>query len=84
MARPHIEPFCDRDVHWKNMSLPGMGSGLRYKMLSFDNETGSCSMTVQLDGGYKRKSGFSWSEYEMLIVEGDITIGGKRYGNGRS
>ena len=39
--RPHIEPFCDRDVQFKNMRLPGFASGMRYKMLSFDPETGA-------------------------------------------
>lgn len=82
MARPHIEPFCDRDVAFKNMILPGMGSGYRYKMLSLDNETGACSMTVQLDGGYKRAPGFSWSEYEMLVQEGEIKFGNKTYRRG--
>ena len=46
MARPHIEPFCDRDVSFKNMVLPGFGTGFRYKTLSLDNETGACSLTV--------------------------------------
>jgi hypothetical protein len=82
MARPHIEPFCDRDVHFKNMSLPGLGGGFRYKMLSFDSETGACSMTVQLDGGYQRAPGFSWSEYELMVVEGQIKFGNKTYGKG--
>ncbi len=82
MARPHIEPFCDRDVHWKKMALPGFGTGFSYKMLSFDNETGACSMNVQLAGGYKRPPGFSMSEYEMMVIQGSINIGGKRYGKG--
>jgi hypothetical protein len=82
MARPHIEPFCDRDVAFRNMTLPGLGRGFRYKMLSLDNETGACSMTVQLDSGYTRKPGFSWSEYEMLITEGSLKIDGKFYGKG--
>ena len=46
MTRPHIEPFCDRDVHFKNMSLSGFPSGFTYKMLSLDTEIGSCTMTV--------------------------------------
>lgn len=82
MGRPHIEPFCDRDVHFKNMTLPGMGKGFRYKMLSLDNETGACSMTVQLDGGYKRPPGFSWSEYELMVTEGEIQFGNKTYRRG--
>ena len=48
MARPHIEPFCDRDEAFKNMRLPGFAAGMRYKMLSFDVDSGACSMT----GGY--------------------------------
>jgi len=75
MARPHIEPFCDRDVHFKNMQLPGFGRGMSYKMLSFDNETGACSMTVQLEGGYSQNPGFSWSELEMIIIEGELQFG---------
>lgn len=75
MARPHIEPFCDRDIHFKNMVLPGFGSGMRYKMLSLDNETGACSMSVQLDGGYAQGPGFSYSEMEMIVVEGSLQVG---------
>ena len=36
MARPHIEPFCDRDEHFKPMRLLGFGTGMHYKMLSMD------------------------------------------------
>ena len=70
MARPHIEPFCDRDNHFKPMRLLGFGTGMHYKMLSMDTDTGACSMTVQFDGGYKRTPGFSWSEYELIVIEG--------------
>ena len=75
MARPHIEPFCDRDVHFKNMRLPGFSRGMGYKMLSLDADSGACSMTVQLDGGYHQPPGFSWSEREMIIVEGELKVG---------
>ena len=73
--RPHIEPFCDRDVDFKKMGLRGFGMGMRYKMLSFNPETGGCSMTVQFDGGYKQKPGFSWSELEMMVIEGELQVG---------
>ena len=46
MARPHIEPFCDRDEPFKKLILPNLNNGMRYKMLSFDNDTGACSMTT--------------------------------------
>ncbi len=75
MARPHIEPFCDRDVDFKNMNLPGFGNGMRYKMLSFDVDTGACTMTVQFDGGYAQTPGFSWSEMEFMVIEGSLQFG---------
>ncbi len=77
MTRPHIEPFCDQDVAFKNLTLPGFGAGFRYKMLSLDPEVGSCTMTVQLDGGYSQAPGFSYSEYEFIVIEGSIKVGAK-------
>ena len=44
-------------------------------MLSMDTDTGACSMTVQFDGGYKRTSGFSWSEHEFIVIEGELKVG---------
>ncbi len=82
MARPHIEPFCDRDTHFKSMPLAGFGTGMSYKMLSLDNETGACSMTVQLDAGYSRPPGFSWSEWELVVQEGELRYGGRTYRKG--
>lgn len=82
MARPHIEPFCDRDVAFKNMTLPGFPPGMRYKMLSLDPDTGVCTMSVQLDGGYSQPPGFSWSELEIVVAEGELEVGGRRCGRG--
>ena len=75
MARPHIEPFCDRDEGFKSLQLPGFASGMRYKMLSLDVDSGACSMTVQLDAGYQRSPGFAWSELEMIVIEGELQVG---------
>ena len=75
--RPHIEPFCDRDVCFKNMRLPGFAPGMRYKMLSFDPETGGCTMSVQLDAGYRQPPGFSWGERELVVIEGELQVGSR-------
>ena len=75
-----LENPCDKDVHFKNMILPGFGRGMGFKTLSFDNETGACSMTVQFEGGYKQTPGFSWSELEMIVVEGELQVGDKTAG----
>jgi len=82
MARSHIEPFCDRDVGFKKMTLPGFPNGMNYKMLSIDVDNGACTMTVQWDSGYKQPPGFSYTEYEMLIMEGGFKVGDEYWGKG--
>ena len=75
MARKHIEPFVDREVPFKRMTLPGFGKGMRYKMLSVDDDTGACTMTIKCDPGYTLSPGMSYTEYEMLIMSGSIKYG---------
>jgi hypothetical protein len=82
MARPHIEPFCDRDVSFKKMTLPGFPPGMQYKMLSIDKDTGACTMTVQFDAGYAQPPGFSLSDVELLVMEGWLRVGNQRCGPG--
>ena len=82
MARPHIEPFVDRDVSFKKLVLPGFPKGMQYKMLSMDSDNGACSMTVAYEAGYKQPPGMSYSEYELFIMSGSINVGSKTYGPG--
>ncbi len=82
MARPHIEPFVDRDVSFKKLTMPGFKPGVNYKMLSIDKDTGACTMTVQYDAGFKQPPGFCYSEHEFLLMEGSLTIGGKKWQKG--
>ena len=72
MARKHIEPFVDTDVPFKKMTLPGFKKGMHYKMLSIDEDTGACSMTVKFEKGYRMPPGMSYTEYEMQILKGAI------------
>ncbi|MBW7929743.1 MAG: DUF4437 domain-containing protein [Gammaproteobacteria bacterium] len=82
MARPHIEPFVDRDVDFKKMSLPGFPKGMKYKMLSLDTDSGACSMTVRFESGYRQPPGLSYSEMELFILSGSVRYGEKTYGKG--
>ena len=75
MARPHIEPFVDRDVVFKPMTLAGFKPGMHYKTLSIDSETGASSLTVQYDASFKQPPGFSYTEYEFLLMEGTLQVG---------
>jgi len=75
MARKHIEPFVDRDVPFKKMTLPGFKKGMHYKMLSIDEDTGACTMTVKFDAGYRLPPSMSYTEWEMIILSGSIKYG---------
>jgi hypothetical protein len=75
MARKHIEPFVDRDVPFRKMTLPGFKKGMSYKMLSIDEDTGACTMTVKFDAGYRMPPGMSYTEYEMQVLTGSIKYG---------
>ena len=75
MARRHIEPFVDRDVPFKRMTLPGFKRGMNYKMLSIDKDSGACTMTVQLEGGYRQPPSISMSDVEILSMKGTFMLG---------
>ena len=82
MARPHIEPFVDREVPFKKMTLPGFPKGMHYKMLSLDTDTGACSMTVMFEPGYELPPGMSYSEMELFVMNGYIEMDGQKHGPG--
>jgi hypothetical protein len=48
---------------------------MHYKMLSIDEDTGACTMTVKYDAGYKLPPGMSYTEYELIILSGSIKYG---------
>ena len=82
MARPHIEPFVDRDVPFKKMTLPGFPKGMHFKMLSLDTATGACTMTVMFESGYRLPPGMSYSELELFVMTGSIEMNGTKHGPG--
>ena len=82
MARPHIEPFVDRKVPFKKMTLPGFPKGTHYKMLSLDTDTGACSMSVMFEPGYELPPGMSYSELELFVMTGYLEMEGRQHGPG--
>jgi hypothetical protein len=82
MPRPHIEPFSDRDVDFKPLNLPGFGRGIHFKMLSLDEQTGACSMTVQFDAGYEQPASVAYSDVEIMLFQGSLQVGDKQVNEG--
>ena len=83
MARPHIEPYCELNEGWKKLDLRGFPRGSEYKVLSLDRDTGACSLKMRLQPGYRRPPGLSYSDIELFVLEGDVTIGERTYGEGQ-
>jgi hypothetical protein len=75
MARPHIEPFDERTVPFRRLTLPGFPKGLHYKTLSLDTDTGACSLVVKFETGWRRPAGFSYTEMELFLLDGSIRAG---------
>jgi hypothetical protein len=82
MARPHIEPYVELDDPWKKMTLPGFPKGMRYKVLSLDNETGACSLKALFEPGYRQPPGMSYTEMEMFVLTGSLQLGDATHGPG--
>ena len=82
MTRPHIEPYVELNDSYQPFSLPGFPSGSHYKVLSLDKDNGSCSLKMKFDAGYSRPAGMSYSDSELFILEGRVTVGNEMYGRG--
>ena len=82
MARPHIEPFVDRTVPFRKMTLPGFGKGMQYKTLSLDTDTGACSLICRFEAGYELPPGMSYTELEMFVLNGSIVLGDQTHAPG--
>ena len=76
MARPHIEPFVELIEGYKKFRLRGF-VGAEYKTLSLDPDTGACTLKVKFNGGFKRPPGLSYSDMELFVLNGEMTVGGK-------
>ncbi len=83
MARPHIEPYDEREVPFRRLTLPGFPKGVHYKTLSLDTDSGACSLVVRLESGWRRPAGFSYSEMELFVLDGEIRAGEQGWGPGR-
>ncbi|MCU0760802.1 MAG: DUF4437 domain-containing protein [Steroidobacteraceae bacterium] len=83
MSRPHIEPYDERGTAFRRLTLPGFPRGTHYKALSVDGESGACSLILKLEGGWRRPAGFSYTEMEIFVLDGEVRCGADRLGPGR-
>ena len=81
MPRPHIEPFVELNEGYNKFELSGF-RGTEYKVLSLDPDTGACTLKVRFNNGFARPPGLCYSDYELFILKGRMTIGDETIGEG--
>ena len=81
MTRPHIEPYVELDTGFKSFGLPGF-EGCDFKTLSLDPDNGACSLKVRFNNGFRRKPGLSYSDMELFVLGGTLTLGNETIGEG--
>ncbi|GIK34658.1 MAG: hypothetical protein AMXMBFR45_10620 [Gammaproteobacteria bacterium] len=81
MARPHIEPYVELNDPYRKFDIAGFRGSL-HKVLSLDPDTGACTLKVRFNGGYRRKPGLSYSDFEVFVLNGEIRVGRECWGEG--
>jgi hypothetical protein len=74
MARPHIEPHVELNEDYKRFDQLDF-TGSHYKVLSLDTDSGSCTLKIRYDAGFTRKPGMSYSDVEIFVLNGMMTVG---------
>ncbi len=74
MARPHIEPYVELNEDFKKFDQLGT-TGSHYKILSLDVDTGACTLKVRYNAGFSRPPGMSYSDCEIFVLNGLMTVG---------
>lgn len=83
MSRPHFEPYSEADQPCKRCTLASFPGGAWYKTLSMDGHTGTSSLKMRFDAGFRRPPEISWSDLELFVLRGSVRIGGNDRAHGK-
>ena len=80
--RPHVELVDEKDLLWHVAELPhGVGEA-RQRNLSYDEENGAASLSVECLSDWHRPAGLHAAQTEWFVLDGSITIGERTLGKG--
>lgn len=82
MSRPHVEIVHESDFAPGALPYAGWPGGERARILSTDPETGALSAVVELPAGYRRAVGCHAARSELVVLAGELRIGGAIGGHG--
>ncbi|MFI9558606.1 DUF4437 domain-containing protein [Nonomuraea endophytica] len=80
--RPHVEVIQEGDYIWHAAELVGGEGRASERRLSVDEEDGSSSLRVDFHTGWGRGPGVHHADSEFYVLEGSMTYGGRRLGQG--
>jgi hypothetical protein len=79
MARPRIEFVQSQLIPWRADTLGGVRPGVETRLLSEDDASGARSLLVRYPRGFAAPGGALASDDEFLVLDGELTIGARRY-----
>jgi quercetin dioxygenase-like cupin family protein len=78
MPRPYIEFIHSQNLEWKRAGF--RQGGLRWKVLSADDETGACTVLLDYPAGWRAPRAFhSLADEEFFILNGALAVNGTVY-----
>jgi Domain of unknown function (DUF4437) len=81
VARPQIEFIQSQNLPWVADPRFGLGGGAEVKVLSEDDETEAASLLVRYPPGWSFPAGARGADEEFLVLDGEVTVGGDRFGH---
>jgi hypothetical protein len=65
-----------QEIPFVPLAIQGLPDGVRVKILSLENQSGACSLLVEMPPQTSRtKRGFHTSDVEIFVIDGELKIG---------
>ncbi len=80
--RPHVELVDEKDLLWHPAELPHGSGEARQRNLSYDEENGAASLTVEFLTDWHRGPGLHAAQTEWFVLEGTVRFGENTLGKG--
>ena len=75
--RPHVELIDENDLLWHMAELPHGDGEARQRNLSYDEENGAASLSVEFITDWQRGPGYHAAQTEWFVLDGEVQIGDK-------
>jgi quercetin dioxygenase-like cupin family protein len=74
-SRPFVGFVQQQELQWHPWAVSGLPDGVDAKILSEDPGGGAVSLLARFPTGWARPAGHHVSEFEILVLEGELSLG---------